>query len=771
MYFCYLFKELICFVLEKCRMGIARSKIRNTLTRTCFLLLCFFISAGSIQAQNGCFEIHWEENYGGSARDWGNTIIGTSDGGYAMAGYSRSSDIDVSANNGDWDFWIIRIDEAGNLLWEKNYGGTLNDEATSIQQTVDGGFVVAGATFSNDGDVGNNNGEEDFWIIKLDASGNLQWEQTYGGNLVDRAESIKQTADGGYFVAGFSASQNGDVSNNFGNFDFWLIRLDSGGNLLWENNYGGSGPDWAFELEIDDDGNVIMAGSTISNDNEILDNNGFYDYWVVKADATNGDLIWSKNFGGSGEDRSYFIKKAPDNTFYISGSSYSSNADVSGNFGSSDFWIVKIDTDGNLLWEKNLGGQGSEWAWALELTDDLGIVAVGRSNTNNATGYVSNNNGSNDFWLVKLSEFGVLEWENNFGGSNSEVPYSIVKTADGGFIIGGYSESSDFDVEDNYGDWDYWVLKLRPREIELNLGNDTTLCTAETHLLDAGVGEDASYQWQDASADSTFLITEEGMYQVTVTAGECVLEDSLFASYIDIEAVDLGPDTAFCFSEIEPYFLDASVPDADAYLWSNGSTDSTLTILQGGRYSVAVDILGCISTDTIDISFNNPQVDLGRDTFKCEGEPLTLSAFYPDAEYLWSDGSTDRKLIVFDTGTYSVIVDLNGCIETDTIHVGLCEKAGDPCLLFPNAFTPNGDGLNDDFRPVAYCRFDTYRFLIYNRWGEKLFITDNTNEGWNGFYKNQKPIKGVYTYIAEYEYQLNGETIRETVRGVFALVL
>lgn len=740
-----------------------------SLNKYLFFFLFVFITINPISGQNGCFEVDWEENYGGTGRDWGNTIIMTTDGGYAMTGYSRSADGDVGGNNGDWDFWIIKINADGTLTWERNYGGSQNDESTAIQQTTDGGYIVAGATFSNDGDVSSNNGEEDFWIIKLDSNGNLQWEQTFGGTDVDRAEAIQQTADGGYIAAGFSASLNGDVGGNFGNFDFWLIKLDAGGNLLWEQNYGGSGPDWAYELETTSDGGFLLSGSTISTDHDVLDNNGFYDYWVIKVDQ-NGTLLWSQNFGGTGEDRAYFVREATDGNYIISGSTYSNNDDVGGNFGGSDFWIIKIDVDGNLIWEENFGGQGSEWAWAVDITDDGGAVVTGRTNTANGTGNVSSNNGGTDFWLIKLSDNGELEWENSFGGSSKEVPYSVHQTNDMGYVIAGYSESSDLDVGANNGDWDYWVLKLKPRDLDLDIGNDTTLCTGESLLVFAGIGIAAEFVWQDGSIDSTFLVSQEGMVSVEVTAGDCVLEDSLMVDYLDIEIVDIGADTSFCFSEIEPLLLDATVADADAYFWQDGSTDSTLTVLRGGTYWVEVDIDGCISTDSIFISFNNPSVNLGRDTFKCENEPFALNAFYPDATYLWSDGSTERRLVLQDTGTYWVTVDLNGCQESDTIHVDLCEIVRDPCLEFPNAFTPNGDGLNDLFRPVSFCRLESYQISIYNRYGEQIFGSENVEEGWDGFYNNRKPLQGVYVYVAEYSYKLDDVIYNETAKGVFAIV-
>ncbi|MFT5765699.1 MAG: gliding motility-associated-like protein, partial [Saprospiraceae bacterium] len=405
-----------------------------------------------------------------------------------------------------------------------------------------------------------------------------------------------------------------------------------------------------------------------------------------------------------------------------------------------------------------------------DITLDAGLIVTGRSNTANGTGNVTVNNGSTDFWLIKLSASGNLEWENNFGGSARDVPYSVLQTEDEGYIIAGYSESSDIDVEENNGDWDYWVLKIKPREFELDLGNDTTLCSNEVLLLNANMEAGNTFKWQDGSTDSTFLVTTEGWSQVDVMIGDCMLEDSLFVNYIDNEITDLGPDTSFCFSENEPFLLVVSVENANSYFWQNGSTDSTLLVQQSGRYWVDVEISGCISSDTVDLSFNNPQVDMGKDTFKCENESLTLNAFYPGADYLWSDGSSERKLILGDTGTYWVIVDLNGCLESDTIHVGLCEIVHDPCLEFPNVFSPNGDGINDIFRPVSFCRLESYQLSVFNRWGEQLFVSTNAEDGWDGFYNKKKPIQGVYVYVAEYSYKLDGILYKNIVKGVVSLI-
>ena len=719
-------------------------------------------------AQHGCFEIDWAYNYGGSQRDWGNDIALTDDGGYIVSGYSRSSNLDVGGNNGDWDFWVIRLDEEGQMLWETNLGGSINDEATSVEQTSDGGFVVAGSTYSNDGNVAFNNGDEDFWVTKLSANGNLQWERSYGGSDVDRAEAIRQTPDGGYVVAGFSASQNGDVGDNYGNFDCWVIRLDSNGNLLWEKNYGGSGADWAYELDLTNDGGYIFAGSTISDDDDVSDNNGFYDYWVVKIDDS-GNLLWENNFGGAGEDRAYAVYTTANGDYLVGGSSYSNNFDVSGNNGGSDFWVLRLDNNGALLWERNLGGMGSEWAWGLDATIDDGLVVCGRTNTGNGSGDVSGTNGGIDFWLVKLDSDGQLEWENTYGGSSNEVPYSVTQTPDEGFVLAGYSQSSDGDVVDNYGDWDYWVLKISPRELELDLGNDTLLCADATLDLDASIDDPAAtYEWSDGLTDPLRTIDAPGTYRVEARVDDCVIEDSITINYLVSEPINLGPDTAFC--AFEPYLLEANLPIAETYLWQDGSTDSVFTVQESGTYWVEATVGECLLDDTIRVTFDNPQIELGQDTFLCEGDFVVINAYYENATYLWQDGSANQNYIATDTGTYSVIVDVNGCQTTDTIHLRWCEKFRDPCLEIPNAFTPNGDAVNDLFQLHDYCRFNNYRLSIFNRWGDQIFQTTDPDAGWDGRYRGSKCQQGVYVYLIEYDYTYEGQTYEEHRKGSFTLI-
>ena len=221
--------------------------------------------------------------------DFAHSIQQTKDGGYIVAGSAESNNGDVTGHHGQsWyaDYWIVKLDSYGNLQWQKSLGGSSYDYSGSIQQTNDGGYIVAGNSQSSDGDVtvnhgGNNYG--DYWIVKLDSYGNLQWQKSLGGTNDEALSSIQQTNDGGYIVAGYSDSNNGDVSGNHStNYDYWIIKLDSIGNLQWQKCLGGTDNDKANSIQQTNDGGYIIAGSSNSNNGDVTGNHGNNDYWIVK---------------------------------------------------------------------------------------------------------------------------------------------------------------------------------------------------------------------------------------------------------------------------------------------------------------------------------------------------------------------------------------------------------------------------------------------------------------------------------------------------------
>lgn len=282
--------------------------------------------------------LQWQQNYGGSYEEVTNSIQQTADAGYIVAGWSYSNDGDALENKGLADYWILKLDELGILQWKKNYGGSGSDEAYSIQQTTDGGYIVGGSSKSDDGDVGENNGNWDYWILKIDHLGNLQWEQNYGGTALDYVYSIQQTNDGGYIVAGTSDSNDGIANENN---DYWIIKLDDLGILQWEQYYGGSNSEAPTSIQQTIDGGYIVAGWSESNNGDVAGNKGKEDYWIAKLNEL-GNLEWEQNYGGVDVDWANAIQQTTDGGYIVAGSSKSNNGDIGANNGNYDYWIAKL---------------------------------------------------------------------------------------------------------------------------------------------------------------------------------------------------------------------------------------------------------------------------------------------------------------------------------------------------------------------------------------------------------------------------------------------
>jgi hypothetical protein len=401
--------------------------------------------------------IEWQKTLGGSGVDAAYSIQQTADGGYIVAGYSESNDGDVTGNHGGYDYWVVKLDSSGNIQWQKSLGGSDDDFANSIQQTADGGYIVAGRSSSNDGDVTGNHGGNDYWVVKLDDSGNIQWQKSLGGSDDDFANSIQQTADGGYIVAGESNSNNGDVTGNHGFFDCWVVKLDGNGNIQWQKSLGGSDDDSALSIQQTTDGGYIVAGNSMSTDGDVTDNHGFWDYWVVKLDDS-GNIQWQKNLGGTDSDVAYSIQQTADGGYIVAGQSDSNDGDVTGNHGILDYWVVKLDGSGNIQWQKSLGGSVFDYAYSIQQTTDGGYIVAGRSSSND--GDITGNHGGDDYWVVKLDGSGNIQWQKSLGGSGVDRAYTIQQTVDGGYIVAGSSNSSDGDVTGNHGGADYWIVKL-----------------------------------------------------------------------------------------------------------------------------------------------------------------------------------------------------------------------------------------------------------------------------------------------------------------------
>jgi len=420
------------------------------------LLLGAVTFSGNLIAQIAP-EIEWAKCLGGSADDFATSMVQTSDKGYIIAGYSESGDGDVSENKGGYDYWIVKLDMYGNGVWEESFGGSDDDYATCILETIDSGFIVSGYSSSNDGDVSGNHGNADYWIIKLNSAGTLLWQKTYGGSSQDYAYAIHETLDSGFIVVGGSASDNGDVTDNHDGYDFWLLRLDVNGNLIWEKSLGGQNDEIAFSVETSSDAGFVAAGYSNSSDGDVSGNNGDLDYWIAKTDSL-GNLLWEQHYGGSKNDCAYSVHQKSDGGYSVAGSANSPDGDVSGHHSKDDYWILNLNASGNLIWQRDFGGPNYDEAYDIQQTPDEGFIVVGQADSHN--GDISFNYGSTDCWLVKSDKNHGLVWEKSLGGSSHDSGRCLQPSSDGGYVICGYSYSNDHDVSGNHGSKDYWIVKL-----------------------------------------------------------------------------------------------------------------------------------------------------------------------------------------------------------------------------------------------------------------------------------------------------------------------
>jgi len=417
-----------------------------------FIFFCFYYS-------NAQPSIQWQKSLGGTLIDQANSIQQTMDGGYIVAGHTQSNDSDVTGNHGNSEYWVVKLDSMGTIQWQKCLGGSMGEEANSIQQTTDSGYIIAGSSSSNDGDVTNNNSinNVDFWVVKLSSMGTIQWQKCMGGSRSDVAYSIQQTMDGGYAVAGSSGSNDSDVTGNHGMQDYWVVKLDTNGTIQWQKSMGGSGGDAAFSICQTMDSGYIVAGMSNSIDGDVIGNINFgNNYWVVKLNSM-GTIQWQKILG-NGSARANSIQQTTDSGYIVAGTALGNGYDVSGNRGVYDFWVVKLNSTGTIRWQKCMGGSDQEWANSIRQTTDGGYVVAGFAESNDSD--LTSNNGGMDYWVVKLNSNASIEWQQNLGGSLDDYATSIWQTSDTGYIVAGRSKSNDFDVTGNNGNWDYWIVKL-----------------------------------------------------------------------------------------------------------------------------------------------------------------------------------------------------------------------------------------------------------------------------------------------------------------------
>jgi len=375
-----------------------------------FYILLFLIYVG-------CEDVDHEEptpvfikTFGGSLWDYGNAVHQTIEGGYVIVGETSLIE------NGSSDIWLIKTDLHGNEEWIKTFHGSNRDYASSIQETIDGGYVFTGSTGSGD--------YNEVWLIKTDSQGNEDWNQTFGGGNYDRGNSVQQTNDGGYIITGeISSSGNGSS-------DVLLIKTDHKGNKEWKHTFGGGDYDRGYSVQQTRDGGFIIAGSTRSN------GDSYDDLWLIKADSQ-GNEEWNRTFGGGYIDIGHCVYETTDNGYVMTGYTQSY-----GN-GSRDLWLIKTDSQGNEEWNRTFGDSFVDFGKSVQQTIDGGYIITGSKGTD----YYS------DVWLIKVDSQGNEEWNQLFGGVDYDFGNFVRQTNDNGYIITGHTKS--------YGNGGYDILLIK----------------------------------------------------------------------------------------------------------------------------------------------------------------------------------------------------------------------------------------------------------------------------------------------------------------------
>lgn len=412
-------------------------------------------------------EVAFIKSYGGSGEDTPQAIITTADGGFAVLGFSNSTNGDLEGKalpvN---DYWLLKLDAEGELDWSKTYGGSKDDRGQSLVQTQDGGYALTGYAMSDDGDASVNKGFHDNWVVKVDGQGEIEWERSYGFSGHDHSYDILDTGDGGFFFTGFlditSARADGNTEKSssisaHGVGEFWGTKIDRKAEVQWRGYYGGTNNDRAHAVVRADDGGYVMAGFTESDDFDINNSRGSYDFWVVKIDDT-GELVWQHSFGGTGIERAQDIAKTIDGGYVITGSTFSTDVDVTKNHGEADIWLIKIDGAGNLVWNKSFGGAQFDASESIILSKDGGFIITGNSKSTDAD--TNTNSGENDIWVIKTDSNGNMVWQKSFGGSGLDYGFDAVETDSGTIVLVGETSSTDFEGVENKGESDAVIIKI-----------------------------------------------------------------------------------------------------------------------------------------------------------------------------------------------------------------------------------------------------------------------------------------------------------------------
>ena len=539
--------------------------------------LIFLLCSIYIYAQN--YNIVWQQCLGDETSNNYHTVTKTSDGFIQAIGLNR--DIGATNYHGSADIWVIRTDNQHNMIWEKCFGGSDADNPRKIVQVTDTSFYIFGSTWSVDGDVVSGTyGFNDVWVIKINGQGDILWEQTYGSPYYEEPKDLIVTPDGGFVFTNRVGSDGGDISQYFGLYDVWMCKCDADGNIEWEKTLGNEGMDNGVSMIINKKGNILMIGAVQWPEGMVTCNpQGEYgNVWLVELDMS-GNNVWQECYGGSYYEMGIKIVEV-DNGYIFTGGAYSNDGDVSGHHGptgeggKSDIWVVKIDTLGEIIWQKCLGGTGQDAPSAIFTNENGDIVIFG--DTSSSDGDVSGNNsnpGNNDVWIAKLDANGELLRQQCNGGRGDEYTniHSVAKINDYRYIISSRSPHSSGSVQCTIAenDIDAWFFEIKDCEyyapaipaMPEGPAEVCTVTTTQSTYTTQPATNSHGYVWELTPVTAGILTQDSTMATVIWdtsfkgTAGLRVFNFNDCGSSAWSETLEINVETCIGINDIEETFV------------------------------------------------------------------------------------------------------------------------------------------------------------------------------------------------------------------------
>lgn len=700
--------------------------------------------------------------------------------------------------------------------------GSYADYGVDFETDVNDNFIVLGNNVGNDWDTihpayGNITDSTQILLFKANLQNKIVWYKLYGGSNAEYAVSIKKAGDGNFIILAQTQSDDGDIKNNIGGKDIWLFKIDGNGNMLWQKTFGSDKDEIPTDLEVLDDGSVVISGSADQSSFAPSLYSGRNSF-LLKLTAA-GSMMWIKVFGGNGDDKIKSFIPVSDG-FTSIGTSTSSDGDYPVNVGKNDIYIFKHDTNGSIIWKKHYGNKDDDEAgdivytpcnnkifasYAKQFSKDREQMSRHPYPLFSQTAGIQigllNKDGSQFFYYE--DNFNCPDYADNYY-FNDQIYNTMAPNDRGGFLAGGFSH---WRAGNSYGGKLSYLVRRTFHVYEygaplIKNNYDTSLCAGQA-AWEIVFSKDTTFSDTLRNSCNVDTLIKNYAVKINTTADSIISKDTTicyaqpfegisvtgsftksdtlnvatdcgFKRIITIKKVFvpplintfLGNDTTACNGAL---LLNAAF-QGSSYLWQNGSTTSSLLAQKAGVYWVQVtDSHGCTKSDSITIRFTDLYLSMIHDTtITPEKSVLLMPLTNGTVTWEYSNAlscQTCQNAIATPalTTTFRVTSEKDGCRLNDSVNVTVLKE---DYFYIPSAFTPNNDGTNDVFKPTINS-ISEYSMQVFNRWGQLIFQTNNTLEGWNGRFHNTAQPNGVYVYIINYK---NDQGKKHVLKGSFLLI-